>query len=181
MNAVTPYDYIPSVLAVLELISQGHTRTSACDQRNVPIPVFEKYTNEVPELRDLLVEAERRGHDALADSLVVMFSPVLPSGNKNPFVQTDPRNAKILSENIKWLLEKRDSKRFGQKTTVEHNVKLDRTILEQLHLGKQRAADAVRTIEHVPLKEIAPPVFDALVLDTTFTDEDIETMQELLS
>lgn len=133
------YDYMPAVLYAIEKISQGETQTRACDLANITIPLFEKYVEGNEELQDLLTDAVRRGNDALADSLL--------DPSRHERFTTDPKVMKVVSDNVKWVLGKRDTKRFGDKVAVEVNVTADRAIVEALQAGKRRAA---KFIDHAP-------------------------------
>lgn len=145
------YDYMPAVLYAIEKISQGETQTAACDLANITIPLFEKYVESNDELQDLLRDAVRRGTDALADSLL--------DPTHHSRYTTDPKVMKVVSDNVKWVIGKRDSKRFGDKVTVDVNVTADRAIVEALQAGKRRAA---KFIEHAPAD-----VLDASYVEVT--------------
>lgn len=156
----TPYDYYPAVLYALDLISQGHTPTQACDASNLPIPTFEAYIKRDPALQALYADAERRGHDALADALVNI-------DNHRIHGQSDARMAKVISDNIKWLLSKRDQKRFGERIEVKHELTMDRAIVQALEAARNRTA--------IPYED--PTLIDV----TPVRDEDDAIMSELLS
>lgn len=127
-----PYDYYPLVIQVLDLISQGRTKTRACDEANISIPTFDQYVKNVPELRDLFSEAEQRGYDAMAEALVDIDNHAIHG-------QSDPKMAKVISDNIKWLLSKRRSKEYGERITVDHNITADKAITDALVAGRKRA------------------------------------------
>lgn len=140
-----PYDYFPAVLYAIERIAEGNSPTTACDLANINIPLFEKYVEGNSELQDLLREAVRRGHDALADSLLD-----IPKHTER--FTTDPKVMKIVSENIKWVLSKRDSKKFGEKVVVDVNVTADKAIVEALQAGRRR----VSQITNTPIVDLTP-------------------------
>jgi hypothetical protein len=167
MNAIAQYDYFPKVLQVLTAISQGYTRTVACDTYNIPVHVFEKHVDSTPELQDMVIEAERRGYDALADLLVNI-------DNDKRFGRSDPKMAAVISKNIQWLLSRRDQKRFGDKLEVKHEITLDRVITAALEAGRNRVANIEgRTIELTALPSSASAPVEA--------DEDAELLRQLLS
>lgn len=153
-----PYDYYPAVLYAIERVSQGRTRTTACDDANINIALFEKYVNAHKELQDLLMEAERRGYDAIAEALL--------NPDAHPvYGRADPKMASVMSKNIQWFLEKRKPKEYGQKVQVEHNITADRAIIDALQAGKRRA--------------LAAP---SDVIDAEFTElSDEELMAEMFS
>lgn len=161
----TSYDYYPAVLNAIDIISQGNTRTNACDDAGITIPMFERIVKESNELTDLLVEAETRGYDALADALVNI-------DNHKIHGRSDPKMAKVISDNIKWLLSKRRVKEYGDRLDVNINLTADKAIVEALAKGRARASQ---------LALGAPEEDD--VIDAAFTvieQSDDEIMAEIL-
>lgn len=128
-----PYDYYPAVMGAIDLISQGYTKTHACDEMKIRIPTFESHVKSSPQLQELLHEAETRGYDAMADAL-------LRIDNDTIYGQSDPKMAKVISDNIKWLLARRRQKEYGDRVTVQHNITADKAITEALIAGRNRAA-----------------------------------------
>lgn len=155
------YDYYQVVLYALDLISQGQTVTRACDESNISIGTFEQYTKNDKQLSEMRVEAERRGHDALADALINI-------DNNKHHGHSDPKMAKVVSDNIKWLLSKKDPRRFADRIEVKHEVTMDRAIIEALEKGRNRVA------------AIPTSLIDGDVIDVTPSSDD-DLMQELLS
>lgn len=153
------YDVYPRVLEALELISQGRTVTDACDTVGVSIYQFDNCVDRDPELQMMRQEAERRGHDALADALINI-------DNHRIHGQSDPKMAKVVSENIKWYLGKKDNKRFGDKVEVQHSLTLDRTIVDVLAAARYRVA------------ALAPPtdVVDAKFVTVVEDDDELAAM-----
>lgn len=160
---MTAYDYLPLVMKAIEIISGGTTRTDACDEAGITIPTFEAYVNRTPELQELLAEAERRSYDALADALINI-------DNHHLHGRSDPKMAKVISDNIKWLLSKRSTKTYGDKIEVTHNLTADRAITDAIMQGRSRVAQAL----------LAPPAeaIDAEFAVVEESDEDI--MAEIL-
>lgn len=159
--SVVRYENYPKVLQALELISQGHTVTQACIKATVTLDAFEKAIDGDEQLKSLRAEAERRGHDSLADALINI-------DNHKIHGQSDPKMARVVSDNIKWFLEKKDPKRFGQKVEVNHNVTVDRAITNALNAARGRVAAIAKS----------PDVVDAEFV-TIPSDEDI--MRDILS
>jgi AcrR family transcriptional regulator len=155
------YDYYPAVLYALNEISQGRTLTDACDRANIAVPVFDRYVKNDAELQAMYEEAIQRGNDAMADALVNI-------DNHKIHGQSDAKMAKVISDNIKWVLGKRDSKRFGEKIEVKHEITMDRAIVSALEAARGRVPviDAEYTVDVTPALP-AP--------------EDDELMRELLS
>lgn len=130
------YDYYRNALSAIELISQGRTRTHACDEANITIAAFVNHVKQSPELEELLNEAETRGYDAMADAL-------LRIDNHAIYGQSDAKMAKVISDNIKWLLSKRKQKEYGDRLEVTHNITADRAITAALAAGRQRVTQAM--------------------------------------
>lgn len=152
------YDYYPAVLYALNLFSQGHTVTEACDQSNITIAMFEKYVRENDQLKDMYVEAERRSHDAMADALINI-------DNHKIHGQSDPKMAKVISDNIKWVLSKRDAQRFGERVQVDHSVSVDIAITTALDAARRRV-----------------PVADqSNIIDAEIVSEDDAIMRDILT
>lgn len=156
----TPYDDYRAVLSAIDAISQGETRTVACDQAKISIAKFERYIQSDPRLQEMYIDAERRGYDALADALIHI-------DNDSVHGQSDPKMAKVISDNIKWILARRDTKRFGDRIEVKHELTMDRAIIDALEAARNRTA----MIEHTPR------VID--VTPTEAVDED-DIMRKLL-
>lgn len=138
----TVYDYIPYVMNAIELISQGETETAACDKVGIRIGVFKSYVNSNAQLQELYVEAMQRGHDAMADALISI-------DNHRIHGRSDPKMAKVISDNIKWLLERRAAKKYGAKLEVQHNLTLDRAIVDALTAAKNRVSIAHDRVQPV--------------------------------
>lgn len=151
------YDYYPAVLYALNLFSQGRTVTDACDRSNLPIPTFEKYIRENEELAELYAEAERRSNDAMADALINI-------DNHKVHGHSDPKMAKVVSDNIKWVLSKRDSKRFGERVQIDHSVSVDIAITTALDAARRRV----------------PQIESGYVIDAEVVSDD-DAVRELLS
>jgi hypothetical protein len=128
-----PYDYMPAVLAAIDLISSGHTESTACDESNVGLNTFKNYIKNNPQLQDMYAEALQRGYDALADAL-------LSPDNHHLYGQSDAKMAKVVSDNIKWFLERKDSKRYGQRVEINHHLSADKAITQALLAARNRVA-----------------------------------------
>lgn len=144
-----PYDYYPAILYAIDLISKGYTRTAACDNSNITIATFERYINRDANLQAMLEEAEQRGADAMADAL-------LQIGSHKIYGETDPKMAKVISDNIKWLLDKRHRKKYGEKVEIQHNITADRAIVDALIAGRNRAAQAQLVYEDTTIIDVEP-------------------------
>lgn len=154
-----PYDYYPAVLYAINVLGQGNTLTEACDQANIEVPTFKRYLANDPTLQEMYEDAEQRSYDAMADALVNI-------DNHKIHGQSDSRMAKVISDNIKWVLEKRDNKRFGQRVEVKHEVTMDRAITDALNAARNRSAPRI-------------PVND--VIDAEIVEDDDAILRQLLA
>lgn len=136
---IASYDYTPAVMYAIDLISQGRTKTSACDESNVSITTFDNYIKTYPELKALYEDADQRGADAMAEALVEI-------DHHGHYGQSDPKMAKVISDNIKWLLSKRKPKDYGDKIEVKHTITADKAITQALLMGQQRALEASQEV-----------------------------------
>lgn len=130
--SATAYEIYPKVLKVLDLLSVGRTLSSACDEVGVAVATYTRYIQQTDELSVAHEEAMQRGHDAMADALVEI-------DRHEYYGSSDPKQQKVISDNIKWLLSKRDRKRFGERVAVDVNVTADRAIVNALSRARHRA------------------------------------------
>lgn len=128
-----PYDYYPLVMKAIGLLSEGRSKTRACDEAGITIAVFDNYIKSNPAMQDLFIEAEQRSYDAMADAL-------LEIDNHKIYGQSDAKMANVISSNIKFVLSKRRPKEYGDRITVDHNVTMDKAIIDALTAGRRRAA-----------------------------------------
>lgn len=130
------YANMSAALYVINEIGQGRTLTMACDMANLSIPAFKKLIDEDETLKALHDDAVQRGNDALVDALIDVDTNKL-------YGHTDSKMAKVQSENIKWVLSKRDPDRFGEKISVKHDISIDRAITDALMAAKMRSGTAL--------------------------------------
>lgn len=143
------YDTYPLVLQALDLISQGWTRSKACTHVGITVRVFIATIKEDRELMAMLEEANVLGDDALFDALL--------DPETNPLIMTtDPKKLKVYSDNIKWVLERRNRERFGQQTKITQEVTVAFAITDELQKARARSQLAL------------PPVDD--FVDVSFTE-----------
>lgn len=168
-----PYDYYPGVLRAITLISQGETKSKACDTALVPVDLFDRYVKGDIQLGALFMEAEVRGRDAMADAL-------LSPDNHSLYGHTNPQMAKIQSDNIKWYLSKKDPKSYGERIEIKHEITLDRAITDAMDRAKARV-HATNVIDHDP-KEMMPAALTTSIISNVVhaVSEDDEIMAEIL-
>jgi hypothetical protein len=143
-----PYDIVQDVMRVIDLISKGKTPTAACDDAYVSYTTFCAYTEKYPQLAQMRKEAEDRLYDTMAEALPRIFE------NNTDYQAKDPKEAAVISSNIKWLLERRRQKAYGAHSTVEHHITADREVLDALQRAKARAEgrlvdSSVKVVEDV--------------------------------
>jgi hypothetical protein len=144
---VLALDTYARVLEVISLVSQGRTLTSACREAKISVITVQRACKDNVELNDAMVEAEQVGHDTLSEILLEI--------DRDPHYGTnDPRMAKVVSDNIKWLLAKKNPKKFGEKIVVENKLTADRAILDALDAAKNRAI--TRVVDDVAYTVVNP-------------------------
>lgn len=127
-----PYDVIQDVMLVIKTIEGGKTPSAACDDCNFSYSTFCLYTTRYPQLAELRKEAEDRLYDRMAEALPKIF-------DDKEYGVADPKEASVISSNIKWLLERRRQKQYGAHSVVEHQITADREVLDALQRAKARA------------------------------------------
>jgi hypothetical protein len=127
-----PIDIFPAVMSALTLISQGRTKTSACDEADISTAAFDTYVQSQPELHAAFNAAEERGYDTMAELLLEL-------DNHPVYGTRDAKLLKITSDNIKWFLSRRRPQKYGERVIVENKITADKAITDALNRGKQRA------------------------------------------
>ncbi len=139
-------------MQALDLISQGHTPTKACDATGITVATLKKHCDSEPLFTELWQDAQARGHDSMADAL-------LSIDNHDLYGSSDPKIMKVMSENIKWYLSRKNPQQYGEKVTIENKITADKAIVEALSRGKQRALSGViedvtyAVVEEIDLSE----------------------------
>lgn len=164
-----PFDQLSAVMRALDLIGQGRSRTSACDEAGVAIPTFNRYVRETPELSAAFEDAEQRGYDVMADSLIEIDRTCAIAG------VTDPKVMKILSDNIRWFLARKRPQQYGERVTVTHNITADKAIVDALQRGKERAiaGGVIEDVTYTVVKEHALPAPAERVLNIDGLDPEL--------
>lgn len=144
-----------NIMQALDLISQGETPTKACDKAGVSTATLRKYCLQDPVLKELSDEAHQRGHDTMADVL-------LHIDTDDRYGSTNPQVMRVISDNIKWYLSRKNPQQYGEKVTIENKITADKAIVEALSRGKQRALEGV--INKEVAEDVAYQVVDAIDL-----------------
>ena len=134
-------------IETLDLIANGLSVASACSQVKLPIRVFYEYIKLSEMFRERYHEARTIGHDALADALLnIRDHPIY--GSK------DPREQKNISNNIKWLLARRERARYGDNAQAAPDSNADKAIADAFVNAKKRLKQL--DAEHSPHSNIVP-------------------------
>lgn len=153
-----PADYYPLVMHVIELIGQGRTQTAACDETGLSVSTFKQYVERTPELHALFNDAETRGYDGMADSLVEIDTHCAIAG------VSDPKVMKVLSDNIRWYLSRKRPQQYGERIVVENKITADKAIIDALSRGAERALTArvINDVAYEVIQALPPPDEDDL-------------------
>lgn len=153
-----PYDYYGLVIKAIDLIGDGQTRSRACKTVGISVSAFASYIKNDQTIERMYLEALERGEQALADA-------ILQPDNHELYGHTNPAMAKVMSDNIKWLLSKRNPKVYGDKIEVKHEITLDRAITDAMDRAKQRA------IQQLVIEHSADEIVDVLTGDEAIMSE----------
>lgn len=167
-----PYDVMADVLGALDKISRGKVPTVACDEQGLAYSTFVTYTKKYPQLSMLRQEAEDRLYDLMAEALPNIF-------NHHIYGVEDPKEASVVSSNIKWLLERRRQKAYGAHSTVEHHLSADREVLDALQKAKARAQGVPAILDQTVNELGAALTIDENVIDITPDTENEEDIRSL--
>jgi hypothetical protein len=108
---------------VLDDIAGGMTVTEACGLHGISAPAFYAAKRRHSDLQTAFAIAQEVGAEAQADALVNIHKAV-----------RDPIMARVVSENRRWLLSKRQAATYGDKLAVEtqHNADLTAILKEAI-------------------------------------------------
>lgn len=120
-----PHQKTAVITGVIDAHRQGTLLTEACKLYGVALSTVRRWVTELPELMQMLRDAEQDFNDALAEALLNIDSD-------RTYGSTDPKVMKVKSDNIKWILERKDRERYGQKVEVIGNATADQTIITAL-------------------------------------------------
>lgn len=127
-------DYQP----VLDAIAEGMTVTEACGLHRVSPQAFYAAKRRHLDLQAAFAIAQEVGAEAQADTLFNIHQRV-----------RDPLMARVVSDNRKWLLSKRQAATYGDKLQVEtqHNADLAAILKEAIARIPRPHDDQPLTIE----------------------------------
>lgn len=163
-----PADLFPKYMKVIDYIRQGRLPTSACRQAEVSWTQMKKAMAQHPDLANMFEEALLDCRDHMLEILVEI-------NNGDPrciYGETDAKMATVISNNIKWVLERMWPEKFVQRLKVETN-RSDEVIIAALQTAQMGMA---LSQPHVVLPLPAPlplrqlDVIDLKVLDPELAD-----------
>ena len=144
-----PVQQMQFCMNVIELIRQGRTKSSACRIVGISVTAFNNACKRIEELATLHDEAMSQSYDMMAEAL-------LEPDSHEVYGSVDPKMAKVISDNIKWLLARRDNKRYGDKVQVDVSLTADQAIIEALNAAKGRVPQLEAPAQDVEDAEIVP-------------------------
>lgn len=104
--------------AALDGAAQGKTLNEIAELAGVSFGTWCAMLRENNALAQSYASAREIGHDVLADQLL-----------KIPLEQEDVNRARLLSDNIKWVLARRASGKYGDKLSVDISGTVDLTAI----------------------------------------------------
>ena len=148
------YDTVARIMQAIDLISQGQTPTAACKAHSLSVATFMRHVKQEPTLYELFVEATQVGHDTLADTLLSLDDMT------SMFKASNEKELKIVSDNVKWYLSKKDNSRYGDSLVVTHNITADKAIVKALQAGQERALQRITEQKESDVEDVAFEVVD---------------------
>lgn len=135
---------------ILHRLADGSTLANACAAHNLTRQSFRDYITARPDAGLAYDRAREAQTEALMDELI----EVMNSTTIDPRLQANKIKA------LQWLVEKRDPAKYGQKASIEHNIKggldLGRALgeadkREQALLARRAAAQLLQAVITSPI------------------------------
>lgn len=131
---------------VVDTIRDGQTLTQACRMHYISRRVIITMMDKDATLRSMLLDAISESEDMMADMLI----------NIDQF-HPDAKMAKVISENIKWLLARRRGAEYGDRMVVEtKSTTQDQAIISALHKAIERIPVPANQVEDFKVIEAEP-------------------------
>lgn len=109
-----PMDFHPTLLSILDMVAMGASIKEVCNKHEIDSKTLAAYLAKVPNFQRAFQDARDLGLEYLADSLLTAHKDF-----------HDIEDAKLFSQNVKWILSKRKSETYGDKVAVDHTVSID--------------------------------------------------------
>jgi hypothetical protein len=122
------------LVSIIQKVAEGTTLKSACAQFSIPRVEAMRAIRSDTRLTEMLQAAQQDHQDTLSETL-------LKIDNDLEYGHTDPKMAKVVSENIKWYLARNNPAKFGERIKVETTHTADSVILAALNAAKARVID----------------------------------------
>lgn len=130
-------------MRVITLLREGVMLQSACIKAQISRTACVSYIREHVELQAMWDEAINESYDTQAEALV---DPTL-------WPTSDPKEAKVWSDNVKWVLGRRRPDLYGDRIRVEDfGGKADQVIVAALRAAIERIP--------IPPNHAQPPMID---------------------
>lgn len=128
-----------TAMHVLDEMREGYTLTQACKRQHTSRRVIIGMMGKDATLQKMVSEAAIESEDMMADLLVNI-------DQHHP----DPKMAKVISDNIKWLLARRRGADYGDRMVVEsRNTSQDEAIISALREAIGRIPIPEKPIEDI--------------------------------
>jgi hypothetical protein len=145
----TPDVTYPKIMKAIEYIREGNLPTRACRKAEVSYSAFMAAARDHGEISNMICDAMCECRDHMAEALVEIDS----ADALALYGTSDAKKMKVLSDNIKWLLERYWPEKFGARVKVETDS-ADKVIAEAL----------VAAINRIP---VPPPAETPMLIDLT--------------
>ncbi len=145
----TTYEVYAAIMYAFDRIVEGHSPTKACQLANLPYRTFINFVKNDNELALLYDEANQLGADTMADALIGIFDP------KSPYFESDEKRAKVVSDNIKWVLSRRFNKKYGERVEIKQEVTVSHVITSQLEAARERVQN--RVVDYIDAEYVMIP------------------------
>jgi len=110
-----PAETFPKFMQVLDYIRQGQLPTRACRTAETSWTAMKQAMKKHPELAEMFEEALLECRDQMLEILVEIDT----SDPRTMYGNTDAKMATVISNNIKWVLEKMWPEKFVQRLRVD--------------------------------------------------------------
>jgi hypothetical protein len=145
---------------LVELLQEGKTyKYAAAEVLTTPSQIAKERKKD-PVFAAKCDEARKFGFDILADSLLDI-----------PDCNVDVQRARLLSDNIKWLLARRASASYGDRMQVEHKHTVD--LRGALSQAKERAG--LRDVTPTPSLPDSSEADESSIIPATYVHHQSDT------
>jgi hypothetical protein len=128
----------PAYKTVIDVMQTGETVVTSCQKAGVSVAAFYAAKRRSPELQSAFEAAQEIQLDVMADDIFNIHVRV-----------RDPLMARVVSENRRWLLGKRNPLKFGEKMPIDdaRNADLTAILREAVARIPRPVSDQPQTID----------------------------------